>query len=44
VTDVFVFLASEESKSVTGKRFQAQEDWKAVISHDEHNGHEAREN
>ena len=30
VTDVFVFLASDESKSVTGKRFQAQEDWKAV--------------
>jgi NAD(P)-dependent dehydrogenase (short-subunit alcohol dehydrogenase family) len=32
VTDVFVFLASDESKGVTGKRFQAQEDWKAVIS------------
>jgi NAD(P)-dependent dehydrogenase (short-subunit alcohol dehydrogenase family) len=31
-TDVFVFLASDESKGVTGKRFQAQEDWKAVIS------------
>ncbi|HYJ06063.1 MAG TPA: SDR family oxidoreductase [Chthoniobacterales bacterium] len=30
VTDVFVFLASDESKGVTGKRFQAQEDWKAV--------------
>jgi NAD(P)-dependent dehydrogenase (short-subunit alcohol dehydrogenase family) len=29
VTDVFVFLASDESKGVTGKRFQAQEDWKA---------------
>ena len=28
VTDVFVFLASDESKGVTGKRFQAQEDWK----------------
>src|SRR2546427_1588027 len=40
VTDVFVFLASEESKSVTGKRFQAQEDWKAVVSHDEDNGRE----
>jgi NAD(P)-dependent dehydrogenase (short-subunit alcohol dehydrogenase family) len=36
VTDVFVFLASDESKSVTGKRFQAQEDWKAQISHDGH--------
>ena len=32
VTDVFVFLASDESKEVTGKRFQAQEDWKAVLS------------
>src|SRR4029077_9825981 len=28
VTDVFVFLASDESKDVTGKRFQAQEDWR----------------
>src|SRR5215831_3189668 len=36
VTDVFVFLASDESKSVTGKRFQAQEDWKAEISQDSH--------
>lgn len=32
VTDVFVFLASDESKGVTGKRFQAQEDWKGVLS------------
>jgi len=32
VTDVFIFLASDESKGVTGKRFQAQEDWKAEIS------------
>jgi NAD(P)-dependent dehydrogenase (short-subunit alcohol dehydrogenase family) len=32
VTDVFVFLASDESKNITGKRFQAQEDWKAVVS------------
>jgi NAD(P)-dependent dehydrogenase (short-subunit alcohol dehydrogenase family) len=32
VTDVFIFLASNESKGVTGKRFQAQEDWKAEIS------------
>ncbi len=32
VTDVFVFLASDESKNVTGKRFQAQEDWKAVLA------------
>ena len=29
VTDVFVFLASGESEGVTGKRFQAQEDWEA---------------
>jgi len=29
VTDVFIFLASDESKGVTGKRFQAQEDWEA---------------
>jgi NAD(P)-dependent dehydrogenase (short-subunit alcohol dehydrogenase family) len=34
VTDVFVFLASDESKGVTGKRLQAQEDWKAEISQD----------
>jgi NAD(P)-dependent dehydrogenase (short-subunit alcohol dehydrogenase family) len=32
VTDVFVFLASDESKAITGKRFQAQEDWKATLS------------
>jgi NAD(P)-dependent dehydrogenase (short-subunit alcohol dehydrogenase family) len=32
VTDVFVFLASDESKGITGKRFQAQEDWKAAAS------------
>ncbi len=31
VTDVFLFLASDESKDVTGKRFQAQEDWKVVL-------------
>src|SRR5215813_6453653 len=32
VTDIFVFLASDESKGVTGKRLQAQEDWKAGLS------------
>jgi NAD(P)-dependent dehydrogenase (short-subunit alcohol dehydrogenase family) len=32
VTDVFVFLASDESKNITGKRFQAQEDWKSELS------------
>jgi len=32
VTDVFVFLASDKSKGVTGKRFQAQEKWKATLS------------
>lgn len=26
--EVFVFLASDESKGITGKRLQAQEDWK----------------
>jgi NAD(P)-dependent dehydrogenase (short-subunit alcohol dehydrogenase family) len=31
VTDVFLFLAADESKGVSGKRFQAQEDWKAVL-------------
>jgi NAD(P)-dependent dehydrogenase (short-subunit alcohol dehydrogenase family) len=28
VTDVFVFLASDDSSAVTGKRLQAQENWK----------------
>jgi NAD(P)-dependent dehydrogenase (short-subunit alcohol dehydrogenase family) len=28
VTEVFLFLASDESKEITGKRLQAQEDWK----------------
>jgi len=32
VTDVFVFLASDKSKGITGKRFQAQENWKATLS------------
>jgi NAD(P)-dependent dehydrogenase (short-subunit alcohol dehydrogenase family) len=40
VTDVFVFLASDESKGVTGKRFQAQENWEAELNHE---GHEERE-
>jgi len=40
VTEVFVFLASDESKGVTGKRFQAQENWKAELNHE---GHEERE-
>src|SRR4029453_5341698 len=34
VTDVLVFLASDASKGVTGKRFQAQENWEAELSHD----------
>jgi len=42
VTDVFVFLASDESKGVTGKRFQAQEDWKAELNHEAHEEHEAK--
>jgi NAD(P)-dependent dehydrogenase (short-subunit alcohol dehydrogenase family) len=29
VTGVFLFLASDESRGVTGRRFQAQEDWRA---------------
>ena len=29
--DVFVFLASDDSKTVTGKRLQAQEDWRNQI-------------
>jgi hypothetical protein len=29
---------------VTGKRFQAQEDWKAEISHDGDKGHEESDN
>ena len=44
VTDVFVFLASDESRDVTGKRFQAQEDWKVELSDNEHKGHEGIEN
>lgn len=43
VTDVFLFLASDESKNVTGKRFQAQEDWKAVASHNGHKGDKGKE-
>ena len=38
VTDVFVFLASDESKGVTGKRFQAQENWKSELSQDSDKG------
>jgi NAD(P)-dependent dehydrogenase (short-subunit alcohol dehydrogenase family) len=32
VTEVFVFLASDEARGITGKRLQAQEDWKAQAS------------
>jgi NAD(P)-dependent dehydrogenase (short-subunit alcohol dehydrogenase family) len=35
VTDVFLFLASDDSKEVSGKRFQAQEDWKTRLTEDE---------
>jgi NAD(P)-dependent dehydrogenase (short-subunit alcohol dehydrogenase family) len=42
-TRVFVFLASDESKGVTGKRFQAQEDWRAQIHHKEREEHEEKE-
>jgi NAD(P)-dependent dehydrogenase (short-subunit alcohol dehydrogenase family) len=31
VTEVFLFLASDESKDVTGKRFQAQYYWRAEL-------------
>jgi NAD(P)-dependent dehydrogenase (short-subunit alcohol dehydrogenase family) len=31
VTDVFIYLASDESKGITGMRFQAQEDWLKFI-------------
>ena len=41
VTDVFVFLASDASKGVTGKRFQAQENWKDGLSHDGLKGQKA---
>jgi NAD(P)-dependent dehydrogenase (short-subunit alcohol dehydrogenase family) len=41
VTDVFVFLASDESKGVTGKRFQAQENWKAELEHEDHEAKES---
>jgi NAD(P)-dependent dehydrogenase (short-subunit alcohol dehydrogenase family) len=44
VTDVFVFLASDQSKGVTGKRFQAQENWKEKLNDEEHKDHEAKEN
>jgi len=42
VTDVFIFLASDESKGVTGKRFQAQEDWRSELNHEGHEEHEAK--
>jgi NAD(P)-dependent dehydrogenase (short-subunit alcohol dehydrogenase family) len=44
VTDVFVFLASDESKGVTGRRFEAQEDWKAQLSQEARQEHEAKQN
>ncbi len=44
VTDVFVFLTSDASKNVSGRRFQAQEDWKAEVSHDGHKGNKVIEN
>jgi NAD(P)-dependent dehydrogenase (short-subunit alcohol dehydrogenase family) len=36
VTDVFVYLASDDSASVSGKRFQAQEIWKEIIKKRHH--------
>lgn len=32
VTEVFLHLASDEGMNVTGRRFQAQEDWKAAAA------------
>jgi NAD(P)-dependent dehydrogenase (short-subunit alcohol dehydrogenase family) len=32
VTDVFLFLASDESQYVSGMRFQAQENWREVLN------------
>jgi len=32
VTDVYVLLSYDKSKGITGKRFQAQEKWKATLS------------
>ena len=31
VVDIFIFLASDASKAITGRRFLAQEDWKESI-------------
>ena len=31
VTDVFVFLASDKSKGISGKRLQAQKNWQANL-------------
>jgi hypothetical protein len=31
VTDVFVYLASDESRNVSGHRFAAQEDWRREV-------------
>jgi len=36
VTDVFVYLASDDSASVSGKRIQAQEIWKEIIKKRHH--------
>ena len=36
VVDVFVFLASDESISITGQRFLAQENWKDLIKTKHH--------
>lgn len=36
VTDIFVFLASDESRFVTGKRFEAQGNWKEVLKSRHH--------
>ena len=30
VTDVFIYLASDNSRSVSGQRFMAQQNWKEL--------------
>jgi len=32
VTEIFVFLASDQAKAITGRRFRAQEDWRAELA------------
>ena len=36
VTGVFLFLASDESRFITGRRFQAQENWREMLNTSQH--------